>query len=103
MGRDLVAADAKSATKFALGKKWYYSSRGAHVLLKLYAFNAPTYLFTQEHWKLFVENDERTTISTYPFSSLPDQSPHSNSRGMEPVGLSLLKTIMICLIDLNVI
>lgn len=99
MGRNLVAAEAKSAKKFAMGEKWYHSSRGVQVLLTLYAFNAPTFLFTQQHWKLFVENDERTTISTYPFSSLPDQSPHVNSCMMEPVGISLLKTIMICLLS----
>jgi len=46
-GVHLIASEAKTRRTFGLGEMWYHSSRGIQVLSALYAFNCPTFLFTQ--------------------------------------------------------
>jgi hypothetical protein len=54
-GLNLIASEAKTHRTFGLGEMWYHGSRGIQILSALYAFNCPTFLFTQRQWKLFVE------------------------------------------------
>ena len=78
---------------------WYHGSRGIQVLSALYAFNAPTFLFTQKQWKLFVENKERNAVLTYPYNDDVNHTPHVNSSLVYPMGTTFLKTIVICLLS----
>jgi hypothetical protein len=64
--KNLIASEAKTHRTFAPGEMWYHSSRGIQVLSAMYAFNCPTFLFTQRQWKLFVENHDRNAIMTFP-------------------------------------
>ena len=98
-GVHLIASEAKTHKKFAPGEMWYHGSRGIQVLSALYAFNAPTFLFTQKQWKLFVENKERNAVLTYPYNDDVNHTPHVNSSLVYPMGTTFLKTIVICLLS----
>jgi hypothetical protein len=74
----------------------------SQVLSALYAFNAPTFLFTQRQWKLFVENKQRNAIFTFPYHNNTDHTPHVNSSQIEPMGRNFLKAIVICLLSQGV-
>lgn len=98
-GVHLIAVEAKTRRTFGLGEMWYHSSRGIQVLSALYAFNCPTFLFTQGQWKLFVENNERNSILTFPYDDEIDHSPHVNSSLVQPMGTTFLKAIVVCLLS----
>ena len=98
-GFHLIASEAKTRRTFGLGEMWYHSSRGIQVLSALYAFNCPTFLFTQGQWKLFVENNERNSILTFPYDDDIDHSPHVNSSLVKPMGKTFLKAIVVCLLS----
>jgi hypothetical protein len=98
-GVHLIATEAKTRRTFGLGEMWYHSSRGIQVLSALYAFNCPTFLFTQGQWKLFVENNERNSILTFPYDDDIDHSPHINSSLVQPMGPAFLKAIVVCLLS----
>jgi hypothetical protein len=98
-GVHLIASEAKTRRTFGLGEMWYHSSRGIQVLSALYAFNCPTFLFTQGQWKLFVENNERNSILTFPYDDDIDHSPHDNSSLVQPMGTTFLKAIVVCLLS----
>ena len=78
---------------------WYHKSRGVQVLTPLFAFNCPTFLFTQKQWKLFVENDDRDQIFTFPFSNDDNLTSHVNSSLVHLTGNTLLMAIAICLLS----
>ncbi|KAH6566039.1 hypothetical protein BASA50_005239 [Batrachochytrium salamandrivorans] len=98
-GRNLIASEAKTHRTFPPGEMWYHSSRGIQVLSALYAFNCPTFLFTQKQWKLFVENRDRNAILTFPYNDNGDHTPHVNSSLVHPMGTTFLKAIVICLLS----
>ena len=98
-GVHLIASEAKTRRTFGLGEMWYHSSRGIQVLSALYAFNCPTFLFSQGQWKLFVENNERNSILTFPYDDDIDHSPHVNSSLVQPMGTTFLKAIVVCLLS----
>ena len=98
-GVHLIASEAKTSRTFGRGEMWYHSSRGIQVLSALYAFNCPTFLFTQGQWKLFVENNERNSILTFPYDNDSDHSPHVNSSLVHPMGTTFLKAIVVCLLS----
>jgi hypothetical protein len=98
-GAHLIASEVKTRRTFGLGEMWYHSSRGIQVLSALYAFNCPTFLFTQGQWKLFVENNERNSILTFPYDDEFDHSPHVNSSLVQPMGSTFLKAIVVCLLS----
>jgi hypothetical protein len=98
-GVHLIASEAKTHRTFAPGEMWYHSARGIQVLSALYAYNAPTFLFTQKQWKLFVENKERNAVLTYPYNDDANHTPHVNSSLVHPMGTTFLKTIVICLLS----
>ncbi|KAI9337242.1 hypothetical protein BDR26DRAFT_981135 [Obelidium mucronatum] len=101
-GRHLIASEAKTNRAFALGEMWYHGSRGIQVLSALYAYNSPTFLFTQKQWKLFVENSDRNAVLTFPYDDNPDHTPHVNSSLVQPMGTTFLKAIVICLLSRRV-
>jgi hypothetical protein len=98
-GAHLIASEAKTLRTFGQGEMWYHSSRGIQVLSALYAFNCPTFLFTQGQWKLFVESNERNSILTFPYDDNIDHSPHVNSSLVQPMGTTFLKAIVVCLLS----
>jgi hypothetical protein len=101
-GLNLIASEAKTHRAFGLGEMWYRCSRGIQLLSALYAFIAPTFLFTQRQWKLFVENTERNAILTFPYNDNPDHTPHVNSSLVQQIGTTFLKVIVICLLSRRV-
>jgi hypothetical protein len=101
-GLNMIASEAKTHRTFAPGEMWYHGSRGIQTLSALYSFNCPTFLFTQRHWKLFVENTERNAILTFPYNDNPEHTPHVNSSLMQPTGTTFLKAIVICLLSRRV-
>jgi hypothetical protein len=101
-GRNLIASEAKTHRTFGIGEMWYHQSRGIQVLSAMYAFNAPTFLFSHRQWKLFVENTERNAILTFPYNDNPEHTPHVNSSQIEPMGTTFLKAIVICLLSRRV-
>jgi hypothetical protein len=101
-GLNLIASEAKTHRTFAPGDMWYHCSRGIQTLSALYAFNCPTFLFTQRQWKLFVENTERNAVLTFPYDDNLDHTPHVNSSLVHPMGTTFLKTIVICLLSRRV-
>ena len=98
-GFHLIASEAKTHRTFAPGEMWYHGSRGIQVLSALYAYNCPTFLFTQRQWKLFVENDDRNTVLTFPYGENGEHTPHVNSSQVQPMGTTFLKAIVICLLS----
>ena len=98
-GQHLIASEVKTMRTFGRGEMWYHHSRGIQVLSALYAFNCPTFLFTQGQWKLFVENQERNAILTFPYDDHPLHSPHVNSSLVQQMGTTFLKAIVVCLLS----
>ncbi len=98
-GQNLIACAAKTHLTFAPGEMWYHGSRGIQVLSAMYAFNCPTFLFTQKQWKLFVENDARDAVYTFPYDDDSDHTPRVNSSLVHPMGTTFLKAIVICLLS----
>jgi hypothetical protein len=101
-GLNLIASEAKTPRTFGLGEMWYHGSRGIQVLSALYAFNCPTFLFTQRQWKLFVETRDRNAILTFPYNDNDEHTPHVNSSLVQPMGTTFLKAIVICLLSRRV-
>jgi len=101
-GLNLIASEAKTHRTFGLGEMWYHGSRGIQVLSALYAFNGPTFLFTQRQWKLFVESRDRDAILTFPYNDNDEHTPHVNSSLVQPMGTTFLKAIVICLLSRRV-
>jgi hypothetical protein len=66
-GLNWTDSEAKTHRNYAPGDMWYHCSRGIQTLSALYAFNCPTFLFSQRQWKLFVEHTERNAVLTFPY------------------------------------
>ncbi|KAK6093345.1 hypothetical protein MT418_006663 [Batrachochytrium dendrobatidis] len=98
-GVHLIASEAKTHRTLGPGEMWYHSSRGIQVISALYSFNCPTFLFTQKQWKLFVENNDRNAILTFPYDDDAEHTPHVNSSLVQPMGTTFLKAIAICLLS----
>ena len=98
-GLNLIASEAKTHLTFARGEMWYHASRGIQVLSALYAFNCPTFLFSQKQWKLFVENSDRDAVLTFPYDDVLGNSPYVNSTLVWETGSTFLKAIVICLLS----
>ena len=97
-GIHLIGSEVKTESTFPLGHVWYHKSRGVQVLASMYAFNAPTFLLTQKHWKIFVENEQRNDVFTFPFGNDTEADRRNNSCEMMPIGSDFLKAIVICLL-----
>lgn len=46
-----------------------------------------------------MENNERNSISTFPYDTVADHTPHVNSSLVQPMGTTFLKAIVICLLS----
>jgi hypothetical protein len=96
-GVNLIASEVKTNNTFAGDAMWYHDCRGIQVLTALYSFNCPTFLLNQKQWKLFVENEARNAIFTYPYNE--GYTSHVNSSLMNPMGSEFIKAIVICLLS----
>ena len=101
-GRNLIASEVKTHRTFGFREMWYHGSRGIQVLSAMYAFNCPTFLFTQKQWKLFIENQDRNAVLTFPYNDNQQHSPHVNSSLVHQMGSTFLKAIVICLLSQRV-
>jgi hypothetical protein len=97
-GKYALASEVKRHTAFGLGQMWYRGCRGVRVFSSLYAFNAPTFLLTQKHWKIFVEDSSRCTVLTFPFNDDPALAPYVAASLLKPMGTTLLKALCICIL-----
>jgi hypothetical protein len=98
-GNCLIASEVKTARTFQEQDMWYHKMRGLQVLSALYAFNAPTFLLNQKRWKLFVENEQRNDILTFPYNDDPQYSAHVKSSLVRSMGRTFLQAIVICLLS----
>ena len=96
-GVHLIASEIKRAKVFKGHHMWYHNTRGVQVLMALYAFNAPTFLLSQQHWKLLVENEDRNAILTFPYGD--EHSPHVRSAQLASMGSDFVRAIVICLLS----
>ena len=96
-GVNLIASEVKTNNTFASDAMWYHDCRGIQVLTALYSFNCPTFLLNQKQWKLFVENEARNAIFTYPYNE--GYTSHVNSSLVNPMGSEFIKAIVICLLS----
>jgi hypothetical protein len=98
-GINVIATEITTNQAFHQDEVWYRKSRGAQLLTAMYAHNAPTFIFTQKHWKLFVQNRNRNCALTFPFDNVIGASPRLNSILMKPMGPTFLEAITICLLS----
>ncbi|KAJ3402889.1 hypothetical protein HDV05_008191 [Chytridiales sp. JEL 0842] len=96
--RTLFCTEIKTASSWALHESWYRYCRLAQVLAALYGHNAPALLFTQQQFKLFVENSERDTIYTFPFGNEAQESTHTNASICYKMSELFFQVIAICLL-----
>ena len=94
----------KSFESFHHDDLWYQESRAAQTLTSVYALDCPVFLFTQIAWKMFLENDERDAILTFPVGTgnYPNRTPEAIAAAhlhqKAPVDESFLKAIAICIL-----
>ncbi|KAJ3412188.1 hypothetical protein HDV05_001098 [Chytridiales sp. JEL 0842] len=93
----LLASEIKTANTFPLGAVYYRKSRYVQTLSALYGLRAPVFLFTQQHWKLFLESDDRRQVHTYPFTNDGEMDDHVRSTEMAKMDDNFAKAIAICL------
>jgi hypothetical protein len=62
-------------------------------------YGCPTFLLTQQQWKIFVENPARNKILTYPFSRDTSLSEYKRSIDLAPINDDLIRAITICLLS----
>ena len=98
-GESALNSELKTKLSFPLSAMWYSGSRGPQTMLSLFAHHSPTFLLTQEHWKIFAENKERNEVHTFPMHEEPTESGYIGMTAMQRMGSkSLLKAIYICLL-----
>ena len=91
----LLAIEVKTPRTFD-GDRWYRDFRATQILTPLYHFNVPTFLATQEQFKLFYENSERDAVYTYPCRT----DRHSyvlNTMTTCSMGTQFVQAVIICL------
>lgn len=107
-GQYLIASEVMTKKSFLDGEdsqinqsthRWYQRSRGTQALSTLYAFNCPTFLLTQAHWKLFLENPERNAVFTFPYGLATDQESFCPPCLVRPMDETFIQAIVICLLS----
>ncbi|KAI3646211.1 hypothetical protein MP228_009139 [Amoeboaphelidium protococcarum] len=68
----ILATECKKASAFVADKLWHHGSRGIQTLSTMYRTGCPTILFSQKAFKLFVENESRNSVFSWPVSSGQD-------------------------------
>jgi hypothetical protein len=98
----VLASEATTHQNFNPGEDWHHDSRSPRVFSTLYSRNAPTILLNRNQWKLFVENENRTAVLTFPYEEEdpddPVRSPFLKSSLVQMMGTTLLKVICICVL-----
>lgn len=97
-GVHMLATEAKTKRTFPPGHVWYNKSRGVQVLTAMYAQGCPTFLYNQNQWKLFIENDSRKGVLTFPFDYQAG-SAHTGSTKVCQMGPTIIQAICICLLS----
>ena len=97
-GHIMLSSECNTRLTFPPRDVYYHDTRGCQSFCALYAFGAPTLLYTQRHWKLLVENGKRNRILTFPYSKDSNVTPHVKSTLMEPMNENIQKVILICLL-----
>jgi hypothetical protein len=90
-----------SRSPFPLRHLWHQGSRGLEVLSAMYSFNCPTFLLTQQHWKLFFASKERNHVMTYPDGYECDPTSYVSTTCMMPMERDFLRALVICLLAPN--
>ncbi|KAI3653713.1 hypothetical protein MP228_001660 [Amoeboaphelidium protococcarum] len=88
----LLGTELKSRTAFPDYQHWYQDSRTAQMFAALYSLNAPIFLLSPVRFKIFVENEGRNEVFTFPFSE------DDGANASEPIGDRLVKALIICLL-----
>jgi hypothetical protein len=91
-GGVVLATEAKISETFPPSQDWYQDSRAIQTLCALYAYNAPTFLYSSRSFKLFVENKERDTVFTFPFH---DEDTSSDDALLTPAHRMFLRSLKI--------
>ncbi|KAI3635712.1 hypothetical protein MIR68_006350 [Amoeboaphelidium protococcarum] len=84
--------ELKSRTAFPVYQHWYQDSRTAQMFAALYTLHAPIFLLNSERFKIFVENDARNELFTYPYTE------EDGANASEPIDERLVKALIICLL-----
>jgi hypothetical protein len=69
------------------------------VLIVLFSFNCPTFLFSQRQWKLFIENSERKAVLTLPYNDDSGFTLHVDCSLVQVMGTTFLYAISICVLS----
>ncbi|KAI3643694.1 hypothetical protein MP228_009858 [Amoeboaphelidium protococcarum] len=101
----ILATECKKASAFVADKLWHHGSRGIQTFSTMYRSGCPTILFSQKAFKLFVENESRNAVLTWPVSSGQDTTcsvPFSldmvaTSYSVEYMSSNIKNVIAICL------
>ncbi|KAI3640833.1 hypothetical protein MIR68_001711 [Amoeboaphelidium protococcarum] len=105
-GNALLATECKKASAFPTDKPWHHGSRGIQMISTMYRAGCPTFLYSQQAFKVFVENDAREAIHTWPFGSsdsADNRKPYSremvaHSYCIQQMTSVILSVISICLL-----
>lgn len=77
-GKAVFGTEVKAVASFPHDDAWYHDNRSAQVFSALYSLNAPLLLVTPNIFKLFIENEDRNRVFTYPYRS--DVDPRHGSK-----------------------
>ncbi|KAI3640843.1 hypothetical protein MIR68_001721 [Amoeboaphelidium protococcarum] len=102
-GNPLLATKAKRAAAFPVSKLWHHGSRGIQTLCTLYRTGCPTILCSQKCFKVFVENDSRDAIFTWPFdsgNSNQNDEPYSRERVARSYTLQVMTSVIMQVITI---
>ncbi|KAI3639782.1 hypothetical protein MIR68_002096 [Amoeboaphelidium protococcarum] len=102
-GNPLLATEAQRATAFPVSKLWHHGSRGIQTLCTLYRTGCPTILYSQKCFKVFVENDSRDTVFTWPFdsgNSNQNKEPYSRERVARSYTLQVMTSVIMQVITI---
>ncbi|KAI3643818.1 hypothetical protein MP228_009982 [Amoeboaphelidium protococcarum] len=102
-GNPLLATETKRATAFPISKLWHHGSRGIQTLCSLYRTGCPTILYSQKCFKVFVENDSRDAILTWPFNSgnvNQSDQPYSRERAARSYSLQVMTSVIMQVITI---
>ena len=96
VGSCVLSSEVKTATTFTYGSYWFRKSRGSQTLTSLFSKHAPVFLLTQLQWKVFVENENRDAILSYPAALIG--SEYQRSLQMKGMGPEIIQAIIIVLL-----
>ena len=95
-GEYVLTSEIKTNNAFGVRFCWFKRCRGAQVACTLYSKNCPCFLFTPKHWKVFIENQQRDAVLTYPFDDDEHETLFDKSTLMRAMGAGFLQALVIC-------